>query len=277
MRDRANRPAVHYLLYDSECPACARLADSLREAAGGRLGALSLHGEPARALLDRAYPAGWAFAPYLATVHGERVRAWTGPRAAIRLGFLLGPRRARRLWALASRTGAGVPGAAAQDPGWLSRRAVLERSGLGAVALILASSGRHARLAPDLKCRCICFCQGGPHVSAARIAHDALHLTLTFHATGEFDAHILASPPRDPNGVKLRSLGHRVPIGHHKEGPGTVSIALGTLKPGRYGVIVTPVKPPRKVTQKTAATWVYFTEEKGGKATGIKLIQPPPD
>jgi len=115
----------------------------------------------------------------------------------------------------------------------------------------------------------------GPHVTAASISHGELHLRLTFHAAGRFHALILSNPPKDPSKAKFFNLVRSVSLGQHAAGPGTVSIPLGTLTPGRYGVIVTPVKQPTKVTSKNAATWVYFTEHQGGKATGIRLIQPP--
>lgn len=266
---------TNYLLFNSECSTCARLAECVEEAADGRLRALSLLDEHAHWLLDRAYPAGWGFAPYLVAVDGDRVRAWTGRSGAVRIARLLGPRRARRLWAAVKRATTTPPISSDGASSSLSRRTLLERSGLAAAGLILASLGVAVPEAlasePEI-CHCLGPCICGPDVTAAHVAHGQLHLELTFHAAGKFQAHILPKPPPQPSTDKLPARARRTALGFHQAGPSSVSFPLGTLSPGRYAVIVTPAK--RTKTTGKPATWVYLTEHQGGRVTGIKLSTP---
>lgn len=98
-----------YLVFNPGCAACSRLAETVQGAAGAKLQTISIQDEQAKTLLDQAYPQGWEFAPYLITVDGGRVHAWTGVGAAVRLGLLMGPRQALRVWSLARRSGVPLP------------------------------------------------------------------------------------------------------------------------------------------------------------------------
>jgi predicted DCC family thiol-disulfide oxidoreductase YuxK len=94
-----------YLLFDAGCSTCSELAVTVKEAAGANLETVSLRSERARAWLDRVFPKGWTYAPYLVTVQGAKVNAWTGPQLGLRLARLLGPRKAWRVWSVAQRGG----------------------------------------------------------------------------------------------------------------------------------------------------------------------------
>ena len=59
--------------------------------------------------MNQAYPSGWDFAPYLIVDDSEKIKAWTGVRAALRLGILIGPRKALRFWNLARQYGITLP------------------------------------------------------------------------------------------------------------------------------------------------------------------------
>lgn len=121
----------------------------------------------------------------------------------------------------------------------------------------------------------------GPHVTAASISNGRLHLKLTFHKAGRFVAHIKRNPPPEPYGRDWGprpTLGKPIHIGFHPAGPGTVTITLGTLAPGRYGVIVTPAnlagpEPGQSLDRKTVPSWVYFTE-RAGQAVDVRVIAP---
>ena len=121
----------------------------------------------------------------------------------------------------------------------------------------------------------------GPHISAAGISHGRLHLTLTFHKAGRFVAHLKRNPPPEPydrDWGPRPTFGKAIPVGLHPAGPGTVTIALGTLAPGRYGVIVLPTNPVRgqpgqPLDRRTVPSWVYFTE-RAGHAVDLRVLQP---
>lgn len=120
-----------YLIYDGGCSTCSSLAQSIQDAAGSKLQTINIREDKAKALLDRAHPNGWRFAPYLVAVRGGEIRAWTGAGLAVRLGLLLGPRKAWKIRSLARQRGA-MPA-----PGVNPRRNFLKLS--GAVAAMAAS------------------------------------------------------------------------------------------------------------------------------------------
>ena len=103
---------MHYLVFDSRCPHCSHLAETIESATSGQLEAISIHDAKAIALLDQAYPQGWKFAPYLITVSQDKVDAKTGIGAALRLGWLLGPRKGWQIWSLAQQYGIFMPSSA---------------------------------------------------------------------------------------------------------------------------------------------------------------------
>ena len=121
----------------------------------------------------------------------------------------------------------------------------------------------------------------GPHITAASISNGRLHLKLTFHKAGQFVAHLKRNPPPEPYDRDWGSrptLGKPIPIGFHAAGTGNLTIPLGTLAPGRYGVIVIPTSPgaaqPGLALDPSAVpSWVYFTE-RAGHAVDIRVIQP---
>jgi hypothetical protein len=121
----------------------------------------------------------------------------------------------------------------------------------------------------------------GPHITAASISHGRLQLKLRFHKAGRFVAHLKRNPPPNPYGRDWGprpTFGKPIPIGFHPAGPGTVTIALGTLAPGRYGLIVLPTnpgggKPGQPLDRRTVPSWVYFTE-RAGHAVDLRVLQP---
>jgi len=98
-----------YLLFDGGCAVCNQIAQAIEEAASGKLQVVSLRDPQAVQWLEQVYPEGWAHQPYLVTVDGDRVQAYAGPGMAMRLGWLLGPRKAWRVWSLARRYGVMLP------------------------------------------------------------------------------------------------------------------------------------------------------------------------
>jgi hypothetical protein len=121
----------------------------------------------------------------------------------------------------------------------------------------------------------------GPHITAASISNGRLHLKLTFHKAGHFVAHLKRNPPPEPydrDWGPRPTLGKPIRIGFHPAGPGIVTIPLGTLAPGRYGVVVIPTNPggaePGHALDPSAVpSWVYFTE-RAGQAVDIRVLQP---
>lgn len=147
-----------YLVYDAACSACTQIARGIEGIAGSRLEAIRITDDEAKALLDRAYPGGWRRAPYLVSVKGGgQIRASTGVGAVIRLGWLLGPRKGFRTWALARKSGVSVTRMAAVDSSSWSRRTLLKFLGaLGATAALVAL--RPVRPAAACNCGIDCPC-----------------------------------------------------------------------------------------------------------------------
>jgi hypothetical protein len=112
-------------------------------------------------------------------------------------------------------------------------------------------------------------------VVAASFSGGQLDETLTFHKSGVFVAHILLNPPAHWTGGNTVH-GRTIALGNHTAGEAHLSFALGTLKPGRYTVVITPQHQMTTKNSKTIATWVYFTARANGKVTGITLINPTP-
>lgn len=141
-----------YLVYDPGCSVCNNIAATIQEAVGDKLQAVSIRDPWTMSLLDRAFPRGWKFAPYLMTIDQDGVRAWTGVGLAMRLGLLLGPRKAFRVLSMlpryqpVSELEGGVRG--------ISRRNALKLS--GAVAAALVAVGLRAPIAQGACCQCEC-------------------------------------------------------------------------------------------------------------------------
>ena len=123
-----------YLIFDDSCPICRNLARTIEQAAAGKLTAISMFEPQAREWLSQAYPGGWSYQPYLLIVKGEQVKGVTGTAMALRLGLLLGPRRAWHIWNLARRYGVTVPfGGITSSP---QRRNFLKQGGLFLISLL---------------------------------------------------------------------------------------------------------------------------------------------
>jgi predicted DCC family thiol-disulfide oxidoreductase YuxK len=137
-----------YLVYDARCGSCSRLAEALRDAVGDKLKAISIHDGEARALLDQARPGGWKYAPYLVTASSGKVTAETGISAALRLGWLIGPRKAWRVWSYAHRLGIlgqlAVKTSSTYAAYDASRRQILKMGGSLALLLGLGVLGARA-------------------------------------------------------------------------------------------------------------------------------------
>jgi len=121
-----------YLLFDAGCAVCNQIAQAIEEAASGKLQVVSLRDPQAVQWLEQVYPEGWAYRPYLVVVEGDRVRAYAGPGMAMRLGWLLGPRKAWRVWSLARRYGVMLPPGGEYSA---ERRGFLKRATLFVVGL----------------------------------------------------------------------------------------------------------------------------------------------
>jgi hypothetical protein len=96
-----------YLLFDSGCSVCTRLAEDIEQASDGWLMARSLRDPDVKTLLDAARP-GWRWEPTLLEVTDGRPRVFTGIAMRARMALGLGPRRAWRVVRLVYRTGSGL-------------------------------------------------------------------------------------------------------------------------------------------------------------------------
>lgn len=118
----------YFLIFDSGCPTCNRVALEVQKIAEDRINVLSIREPQAQRLLDQALGPGWTFAPYLVRSCGDQVQSWAGLRASARLAVLLGPQRALRVWSTVRQT---------SRPAGTARRAFLRASGLLAISLPL--------------------------------------------------------------------------------------------------------------------------------------------
>lgn len=108
----------------------------------------------------------------------------------------------------------------------------------------------------------------GPHVVAASFERAQLHEKLKFHSADRFFAHLLLDPRRHGRTIPQRTIA----LGYHTAGTTEIRFRLGTLKPGRYAVVITPQDVTPATMPNQAATWVYFTAQPNGKITNIKLV-----
>jgi predicted DCC family thiol-disulfide oxidoreductase YuxK len=159
-----------HLVFDAQCSVCTSLAQEVKRAAGGKLDVISIHDDRARALLDQAFPGGWEHAPYLVQVKNGRVHARTSTPAAARLGLILGPRKAWRVWRLAQQAGISAPIGLQFGPGHNTTRRHALRAGAALVGVTALLGWR--RSAPAAAQTCFptgviyycyaanCFCTG---------------------------------------------------------------------------------------------------------------------
>ena len=115
----------------------------------------------------------------------------------------------------------------------------------------------------------------GPRVVAASFSDGYLRETLTFHKSGGFFAHVLFNPPAHWTGGNTVH-GRTIALGNRTAGQAHISIVLGTLEPGGYGVVITPQHQTITKNANIIATWVYFTVRANGKVAGIELVNPKP-
>ena len=121
-----------YLLFDSGCSVCTRLADDIERASDGWLAARSLRDPDVQTLFDAARP-GWRWAPTLLEIEDGQPRVFTGMQMRARMALGLGPRRAWRIMQIL--TGSVTP-VAPETP----RRAFLRRSVVTLVGTLLGPS-----------------------------------------------------------------------------------------------------------------------------------------
>lgn len=119
-----------YLLFDSGCSTCTKIAHAIEAETDGWLTAHHLGDPEVQALLKRARP-DYSWEPTLLEVDGEQVRAFTGLAMRVRLIVGLGPQRAWRVARLVRR--AGVPATGVD----LGRRELLQRGGALLASLTL--------------------------------------------------------------------------------------------------------------------------------------------
>ena len=163
------------LVFDAGCSVCSNLANTVQDAAGGKLKVIDIRGDEAKSLLDRAHPQGWEWSPYLLTVRRGQVQPARGLNAAARLGLLLGPRKAWHVWSLARRSGVHVPpGSILPFDNHASRRSAIKLAaslaaavGLLSLRSIPSTSAVECGICPyycnnqRLYCGCYCGCSAG--------------------------------------------------------------------------------------------------------------------
>ena len=131
-----------YLLFDSRCGLCSKLAQDIEEVAEGWLVARSLGDQSMRSLLKEAKP-NWRWQPTLLEIEGQEVRVVTGPTLAANMVAGLGPRRAWRAAQLMHHTRE-----VQEDRVDIERRYFLHQSGalLAAASLLGLPTLRKSRL-----------------------------------------------------------------------------------------------------------------------------------
>jgi len=129
----------HYLIYDASCSTCTQLATTVESMVEDRLEILNIHSKEASNLLNKVYPEGWRHAPYLIYHASDRIRAWTGIHAALRLSLLLGPRAAWKVWNLSKTKGKVFPWrSSAESQIFTGRRRLLKTGFLAGTLAVLA-------------------------------------------------------------------------------------------------------------------------------------------
>lgn len=128
-----------YLLFDSGCNVCTKLAHDIEQEAGDWLAARSLRDLKMQALLSQVKP-NWQWQPTLLEIEGEQIRIFTGYALASKIALGLGIRRTWHVAQLVNQ--ARIP---VHDMS-LERRQFLKQSGafLTALALLGVREPRHA-------------------------------------------------------------------------------------------------------------------------------------
>lgn len=112
-----------FLLFDSSCAVCKKLAQAIEAETNGQLATRSLNDPKMQTLLDLARP-NWRREPTLLEIDGDHIRVSTGLTLRLRLVIGLGPRQAWRIARLVRQAGVPLTGVN------LGRRSFLQRSGM---------------------------------------------------------------------------------------------------------------------------------------------------
>ena len=127
-----------YLLFDSGCCQCSKIAEAIEQEAGGKLTIRSLRDPAVKELLDRERP-GWKWEPMLVEEKDDKVRIYAGGAMSRRLLLVLGPRRALKILKFA------IPGtsSAINTPKNVERRNFFRVAGAATVgAIVLLATSR---------------------------------------------------------------------------------------------------------------------------------------
>ncbi len=125
--------------FDGGCVTCSALAERISERVGDRLEVRSLHHPQVEHWREQALGKDAPWAPTLFEVGGAReIRAWTGPRMAVRLARVLGPTSTWRVIQILGEVGASKvamsgPSVASRGVASMSRAQFLK--GMGGVTL----------------------------------------------------------------------------------------------------------------------------------------------
>lgn len=92
-----------YLLFDSGCNSCTKIADEVEQATAGWLTAQSLRDPAIQRILNDVQP-GWQWEPMLLEIVDGKPRVFAGIGMSMRLVVKLGPRRSLRLSKLVAQT-----------------------------------------------------------------------------------------------------------------------------------------------------------------------------
>ncbi len=129
-----------YLLFDSGCSLCSKLAEAIEQEAGGKLMVRSLRDPAVKELLDREQP-GWKWAPMLMEEKEDKARIYAGWAMSRRLLVVLGPRRAWKIMEVL--TEARIPESVSpQDTGRRNFLSVMGATAVSAIALMIPGVSR---------------------------------------------------------------------------------------------------------------------------------------
>ncbi len=135
-----------YLLFDSDCSRCSRLAAGIARQSDGRLSVRSLRDPQMQDALTRGRP-GWRREPTLLEIEGSKTYVFTGLTLRAQLLMVLGPRRAWRVAQLVARE--RTPLGDVDE----SRRALIKRGAALAAAVaglaLLGPAPARAQAEPD--------------------------------------------------------------------------------------------------------------------------------
>lgn len=122
-----------YLLFDSACAKCTKVADQIEELAGGWLTTRSLRDPGTRKLLKEVHP-GWRWQPMILEQIGDRSRIYSGFSLSLRLIIKLGILKALKIARLLLNSDTTASRQTPADP---SRRNFVRQSGLAFSAFAL--------------------------------------------------------------------------------------------------------------------------------------------